>query len=124
MNLQQYSSTQANIDGVRGVAKFLPPAFHESLFRKVSDDPPFAAAPEATIEMQTQAATFLISGGTLVQVNNPNVLETVMNLKIFGPNRPISNPGGGLKSKQSGSPATGPARATSIREVTRGGREQ
>jgi len=110
MGLQQYSTTQANPDGLHGVAKFLPPAFHESLFRPVSDDPPFEVAPQVTIEMQGQAASFLVSGGTFVNVGNPDLLEQVMNMAemFHGP----AAVGSGKKDRSPGVPAIGPRGAT------------
>ena len=69
MQLQAYSTTQANPDGLQGVARFVQPADHESLFK------PFF--PEVTVEMQTQMASFFASDGTFVQVGNPDLLVPV-----------------------------------------------
>ena len=107
MGLQSYSTTQVNLDGLHGVAKFLPPAFHESLFRTVSDDPPFEVAPEVTFEMQGQAASFLVSGGTLVQVNNSGLLETVISISEMFKNQPAGNLGSGKKGRSPGLPIKG-----------------
>jgi hypothetical protein len=66
MGLQAYSTTQMNPDGLRGVARFVQPADHESLFRPIY--------PQVTVEMQGQMASFIASGGTFVQVGNPGLL--------------------------------------------------
>jgi len=66
MSLVSYSSTQASLDGLRGVSRFLQPAGHESLLR--------LTYPAVTIEMQGQLASFIASGGSFVQVNNPDLL--------------------------------------------------
>jgi hypothetical protein len=71
--LAPYSSTQVNIDGIRGAARFVPPASHPSLL-----DP--TTSPAATFEMQGQMASFLASGGTFVSVGNPDLLVPVVNL--------------------------------------------
>jgi hypothetical protein len=111
MGLQSYSTTQVDPDGLHGVARFLPPAFHESLFLPVNDAPPFEVAPEVTIEMQTQAASFLVSGGTLVQVNNPDLLETVMSFSEMFNVNPASRSAG--KKKPGPALPVGPRRVTS-----------
>ena len=69
MQLQSYGTTQANPDGLQGVARFVQPADHESLFKPIY--------PEVTVEMQTQMASFLASGGTFVQVGDPDLLVPV-----------------------------------------------
>jgi dienelactone hydrolase len=68
LGLQGYSSTQANPDGLKGVARFIV-GEHGSLIR-----PTF---PEVTVEMQGQMASFIASGGTFVQVGNPDLLVPV-----------------------------------------------
>ncbi|MGD2130794.1 MAG: hypothetical protein PVJ17_15955, partial [Lysobacterales bacterium] len=73
MGLQAYSSTQFNPDGVRGVARFVQPADHESLFKPIY--------PAVTVEMQGQMASFIASGGTFVEVGNPDLLVPVITLK-------------------------------------------
>jgi hypothetical protein len=70
MGLASYGSTQANPDGLRGVARFLQPSDHESLFRPIY--------PAVTAEMQGQMASFIASGGTFVQVGNPDLLAPVI----------------------------------------------
>lgn len=69
MGLASYSSTQANPDGVKGVARFLQPAPHSSLL--------LPTIPSVTIEMQGQMGSFIASGGTFVQVSNPELLVPV-----------------------------------------------
>jgi hypothetical protein len=69
MGLASYSSTQANPDGVKGVARFLQPAPHSSLL--------LPTIPSVTIEMQSQMGSFIASGGTFVQVSNPDLLVPV-----------------------------------------------
>lgn len=73
MGLPGYSSTQFNPDGVRGVARFLQPAFHQSLF--------VPEYPLVTVEMQGQMASFIASGGTYVEVGNPDLLRPVITLQ-------------------------------------------
>jgi len=70
MGLGSYSTSQANPDGLRAVARFLPPAMHGSLIY-----PPFS--PAATAEMQGQMASFIASLGTFVQVGTPDLLVPV-----------------------------------------------
>lgn len=72
MGLKAYSTTQVDPEGIRGVARFLYGA-HASLFRPIF--------PEITREMQGQAASFLISGGTFVNVDNPDVLVPVVSIE-------------------------------------------
>jgi hypothetical protein len=67
MGLTSYSSTQVNPAGLRVAGRFVPPAVHGSLL-----DP--TASPAATIEMQKQLASFLVSNGTAVVVENPSVM--------------------------------------------------
>lgn len=83
MGLESYDKSQMNPDGLRAVARFLPPAFHESLFRPVDDDSD-AAAPEATAEMQGQMASFIASGGFFVNVGDPSLLVPVMAMPSMG----------------------------------------
>lgn len=123
MGLVPYSTSQANPDGLRGVAKFLPPAFHESLFRPVSDDPPFTVAPQVTAEMQGQMASFIASGGTFVLVSNPDVLSPVINLSELLHDQPDVNPNGGKQGKGSGGPASGASRVTALPNRKLGGRK-
>jgi hypothetical protein len=69
MGLSSYSTTQMNPDGLLGIARFLQPADHESLFRPIY--------PAVTAEMQGQMASFFASGGTAVQVGDPSLLLPV-----------------------------------------------
>ncbi len=78
LGLESFDSTQMNPEGLRSVSRFVPPAFHESFFRRVDDDNPDISAPEATQEMQSQMASFLVSGGTAVVVNDSDTLLPVV----------------------------------------------
>ena len=69
MGLNGYSSTQADPEGFSGVARFLQPADHESMFRPTY--------PAVTAEMQGQMASFIVSGGTFVNVANPDLLVPI-----------------------------------------------
>jgi len=69
MGLNGYSSTQADPEGLSGVARFVQPADHESLFR--------LDFPAVTAEMQGQMASFIVSGGTFVNVGNPDLLVPI-----------------------------------------------
>ncbi|MCH5373251.1 MAG: hypothetical protein JJ992_04700, partial [Planctomycetes bacterium] len=69
MGLQPYNTSQMNPDGLRGVARFVQPALHESLFLPIY--------PQVTVEMQGQMASFIASGGTFVNVGNPDLMEPV-----------------------------------------------
>jgi hypothetical protein len=73
LGLASYSGTQMNPDGLHGVARFLPPAQHGSLFQ------PELYLP-ATLEMQGQMASFIASDGTFVLVNNPDLLVPVVEI--------------------------------------------
>jgi len=75
LGLNGFSSTQANPSGVRGVARFLPPAQHESLLSP-------AASLAATAEMQGQMVSFIASGGQLVNVGNPDLLLPVIPVEL------------------------------------------
>ncbi len=101
MGLQPYGDTTSDQNGLRGVATFLPPAFHESLFRPVSDDPPFEVAPEVTKEMQGQAASFLSTGGTFVLVGDPNLLVQQVAREVLAPELPGTGAPGKKKKKRS-----------------------
>ncbi|MDP1697574.1 MAG: hypothetical protein Q8L45_07315 [Xanthomonadaceae bacterium] len=66
------TGTTANAAGVRGAVRFIQ-GNHGSILQ------PGAATAEAlaaTVEMQGQMASFLVSGGTAVQVANPTVIRT------------------------------------------------
>jgi hypothetical protein len=66
LGLQSISQTTASSDGIRGVVRFLA-GVHGSLL-----DP--SSSPAVTAEMQGEAASMLVSGGTAVQVANPSVV--------------------------------------------------
>jgi hypothetical protein len=69
LGLQGYQTTQQNMAGLRGVAKFLPPAEHSSLLLPTQR--------QVTTEMQGQMATFIATGGTTVVVGDSSLLEPV-----------------------------------------------
>ncbi len=75
LGLSSYSTSQANPDGVRAVARFLPPAQHGSLLSP-------AAAPAVTAEMQRQMVSFIASGGTFVSVGNADLLVPVVAVEL------------------------------------------
>ncbi len=75
LGLASYSTSQANPDGLHAVARFLPPAEHGSLI-----DPSVSVA--VTAEMQGQLASFIASGGTFVQVGNPDLLVPVVQVEL------------------------------------------
>jgi hypothetical protein len=114
MGLQAYSSTQANPDGLKGVARFNQGA-HSSIFRPTN--------PAVTAEMQGQLASFIASGGTFVQVSNPDVLVPVLNISEMFQNEITINPGAGKKKHRSGGVGDPTSRLTSDRRVRQGGRK-
>jgi pimeloyl-ACP methyl ester carboxylesterase len=63
MGLTSYSSTQSNPDGLTLAGRFLPPASHGSFLSPET-------APDTTVEMQKQMASFLATKGTTVVVEN------------------------------------------------------
>jgi len=73
MGLAGYSTTQARPEGFSGVARFVQPADHESLFRPIY--------PEVTIEMQSQMVTYIASKGTFVEVGNSDLLVPVVQIE-------------------------------------------
>jgi hypothetical protein len=75
LGLSSYSTSQANPDGVRAVARFLPPAEHGSLISPT-------AAPAVTAEMQRQMVSFIASGGTFVSVGNADLLVPVVPVEL------------------------------------------
>jgi len=75
MGLTPYSSTQLNVDGLDIAGRFPKPATHGSLL-----DP--TSSPAATVEMQTEMASFIASMGTYVPVNNPGVLQPVVQVQV------------------------------------------
>ena len=75
MGLTSYSTSQANPDGVSLAGRFLPPANHSSLIST-------AASPATTFEMQGQAASFMASLGTFVQVSNSDLMQQVIPVQV------------------------------------------
>jgi len=67
MGLTTITETVQDPAGIRGVARFIPPATHGSLLSP-------ADSPAATFEMQRQMASMIVSGGTAVGVNDPTVI--------------------------------------------------
>jgi hypothetical protein len=67
MQLQSYSTTQSNADGLDLAARFVPPASHGSLLSP-------ATSPAATAEMQKQMASFLATIGTTVLVEDESTM--------------------------------------------------
>ncbi|MDX1460002.1 MAG: hypothetical protein R3348_03005 [Xanthomonadales bacterium] len=116
MGLSQYSATTVNPEGLKGFARFTS-GIHSSLISPAGD-------PAVTAEMQGQLASFMASGGTLVQVNNPTVLEQVMGLNLANTNRVADSPGGGPKSKRPPAKDGGPRPEVFERPRESGGREQ
>ena len=106
MGLTSYSTTQADPEGLSGVARFLQPADHESLFVPLF--------PEVTAEMQGQMASFIVSGGTFVNVGNPDLLVPI-------PAQPAQSDKAST-AKSEGKPARDKNRAKSLKrdKVMRG----
>jgi len=90
LGLQPYSMTTVNMNGIRGVARFLY-GEHSALLL-----PTF---PEITAEMQGQAASFMLTGGNLVQVANPDVLVPVVASGVRAPVAPGDGQAGRKKKK-------------------------
>ena len=67
LGLSTITATTQSATGIRGVVRFVT-GTHGSLL-----DP--STSPQATVEMQTEAVSFLASGGTVVQVANPAVIQ-------------------------------------------------
>ena len=63
MGLKSYSSTQMDPDGLDLAGRFVPPASHGSFLSP-------ATSPAATAEMQKQFASFIVSRGTAVVVED------------------------------------------------------
>lgn len=62
------TSTLSDPMGVQANITFLPPASHGSVLSP-------ASSPAATVEMQSQFASLLASGGTTVVISNPDILQ-------------------------------------------------
>lgn len=67
MGLSAITSTTQDANGIRGVVRFIPPASHGSLLSP-------ADSPSATVEMQKQMASMIVTGGTTVVVSDPTVI--------------------------------------------------
>jgi hypothetical protein len=91
MGLASYSETQANPEGLRGVARYLQPADHESLFRPIY--------PAVTFEMQGQLATFFAGNGMFVLVENPGLLAPVAAPAAASKDAGVKNKAKPVKSK-------------------------
>jgi hypothetical protein len=69
--LTPFSDTQVDLDGLRSAARFNPPAEHSSWLNPVP-------SLDATVEMQGQMGSFLLSEGTFINVDNPDVMVPVI----------------------------------------------
>ncbi|MDX1410190.1 MAG: hypothetical protein R3330_18700, partial [Saprospiraceae bacterium] len=100
-----------------GVARFLY-GIHGSLISPVF--------PEITIEMQTQAASFLASGGVAVQVNNPDVLVPVVPVDLVnrGSTQPAVDRNGKTRKGISGNPGGEILQRVRPVELGRGGSQK
>ncbi|HET7064710.1 MAG TPA: hypothetical protein VFI49_10595 [Rudaea sp.] len=67
LGLTSLTSSAQSATGIRGVVRFVT-GTHGSLL-----DP--STSPQATVEMQTEAASFLATGGAAVQITNPAVIK-------------------------------------------------
>lgn len=67
MGLTTITGTVQDAGGIRGAVRFVPPASHGSLLSPTD-------SPSATVEMQKQMASMIVSGGTAVVVNDPTVI--------------------------------------------------
>ncbi|MFT5372201.1 MAG: hypothetical protein ACI9R7_001744 [Lysobacterales bacterium] len=114
MGLTAFSSSQANPDGIHGVARFNQ-GEHSSLFRPTN--------PAVTAEMQGQMASFIASGGTFVLVSNESVLVPVLNISEMFQGEAAPSLGSGKKGRSSGGAGDPPSRVTSDRRVGNGGRK-
>jgi hypothetical protein len=70
MGLTSYSTSLSDPAGIDGAGRFVPPATHGSLL-----DP--SSSPAATAEMQKQMASFIVSRGTAVVVENPTTMVPI-----------------------------------------------
>jgi dienelactone hydrolase len=68
LGLSSLTSTAQSANGIRGVVRFKR-GDHGSLLSP-------AASPAATAEMQGQMASMIVSGGTVVQIQNTDVIKT------------------------------------------------
>jgi hypothetical protein len=67
MGLASVSSTTVDPAGMRGIVRFTA-GEHSSMFNP-------APNPAVTVEMQTQAVTFAVTGGTTIPVANPAIVQ-------------------------------------------------
>ena len=70
MGLKAYSSTQFDPGGLKVVGRFVPPASHGSILSP-------ATSPAATAEMQKQMASFFVTLGTTVVVEDASTMVPV-----------------------------------------------
>ena len=68
MGLTAITRTTQNASGIKGIVRFIK-GDHGSLLSPAKDAP-------TTVEMQTQMASMVASGGTVVQVTNTSVIKT------------------------------------------------
>jgi len=68
LGLSTITASTQSATGIRGVVRFTN-GVHSSLL-----DP--TTSPQTTVEMQTEAVSFLATGGTAVQVSNTSVIRT------------------------------------------------
>lgn len=80
MGLTSYSTTQADPAGLRVAGRFVPPASHGSIA-----DP--SSSPAATIEMQSQAASFILSDGEIVVVTDESTMVPIP--QLLGDSQPL-----------------------------------
>ncbi len=114
MGLKSYSTSQADPGGLRVAARFVPPAQHASLLSPT-------ASLAATVEMQTQMASFIVSKGTFVGVGDASTMVPVLNIAEMILEQPVRSPGTGKKGRGSGGPALGPSRLTAMPRRNREG---
>lgn len=77
MGLTSYSTTQSDPAGLRVAGRFVPPASHGSLLSPSS-------SLAATIEMQSQVASFFLTGGEVVIVTDEDTMVPVPQLQSGG----------------------------------------
>jgi hypothetical protein len=106
MGLTSYSTSQANPDGLKAVARFVPPATHGSWLS------PALGSPAATFEMQSQMASFIASFGTFINVTDETTMVQVLGLSEMLFSQPMSNAGPGKKGRSPRRPVLGPTWAT------------
>jgi hypothetical protein len=69
-NLTPYSATRMDPNGLDSAGRFVPPASHSSLLSP-------SASPAATAEMQKQMASFVVSRGRAVVVEDASTMVPV-----------------------------------------------